>query len=89
MHVAEPDGADLQVSLLSPGPLGDELVVLRWHGYAVLECPASLCANLLLSFSELSFRLGEFVLNLSAKRLSPKWNAVTLDTSCCCGVQEF
>ena len=49
----------------------EERVVLRWHGDAALECPASLCANLLLSFSELS--LGWSVcLNFSAERLRGK-----------------
>ena len=33
----------------------------------MLECPASLCANLLLSFSELSFGPEAFVLNLGVE----------------------
>ena len=46
----------------------DHLTKNVWDGDAVLERLASLGANLLFSFSELSFGLGAFVLNLSAVR---------------------
>ena len=54
---------------------------------AVLECPASLCANLSLSFSELSFGLGAFVLNLSVQ--AEKAIRGNLNTSCFCGERVF
>ena len=68
------------VSLLSSGPDIENAML----------CALRRCAPiLLLSFSELSFRLGAFVLKpqhreteRAVRETLPRWNAVTLDTSC-------